>query len=330
MQIGIIGAGEIVRQMHLPVLLGMPGVRIAWLFDTAADRAAALAAAYGVRAVSAPTPVDLPPCDVALIAIPLPAREPYLRVMSERGTAVFCEKPFASGAVEHTRYIEWFAPHALGVGYMRRFYRSTRVLAHLLENRWFGPLQSLRIGEGGRSRGSGSGRSFLEDRRLAAARGVLTDLGTHTLDLVLQLVAPAGFVVRHSELILDGEVDRHAAASITLSRGAEPVVALDWSVSWLTEQPNTIELRFRDVSAWCSLAPGAEVFIGDPARPARAARLGLELDGAISGNQAFFLEWQEFLRGVERREVSAVAAVSALQTTALAEAIRGARRVAAA
>jgi predicted dehydrogenase len=330
MQIGIIGAGEIVRQVHLPVLLGMPGVRVAWLFDAAEERAAAVGAAYGIRVVRAASPEDLPACDVALIAIPLPVREPYLREMSERGTAVFCEKPFALGTVEHARYIEWFAPHALGVGYMRRFYRSTRVLQHLLGSQWFGPLQALHIGEGGRSRGSGSARSFLEDRRLAGARGVLMDLGTHTLDLALQLVAPTGFVVRHSDLILDGDVDRHAAASIALSRGAEPAVALDWSVSWLAAQANTIELRFRDLSAWCGIAPGSEVFIGDPARPAQAARLELTVTGAVTANQAFFLEWQEFLRGVERRETSAVAAVSALQTTALAEAIRVARRAVAA
>jgi len=55
-------------------------------------------------------------------------RSEYLNEFSARGAAVFCEKPFAVSEAEHRRIVGQFPVHALGCGYMRRFYGSTRLM----------------------------------------------------------------------------------------------------------------------------------------------------------------------------------------------------------
>jgi len=318
--IGIVGAGDIVRKMHLPVLQAM-GLRIAWLHDAAELRARAVGDAYQVPVALGQDPDELPACDVVLLAVPVPARAAYLESFARRGMAVFCEKPFALSADEHRRYLGLFEPHRLGCGYMRRFYGSTRIVENLLRHGWLGALQAIRVGEGGRSRGSGSGSSFLDDPRFAAAGGVLMDLGTHTLDLALQFAGEGEFAVERSALTLDGNVDRHAEARVRLARG----ITLDYAVSWLAPQPNRILLEFASASAWMNIGPDAPVYLGDPARPREALEISAvpaTEAGATTPNQAFALEWREFLGGLEARRESRVSARAALATTALAEDIR--------
>jgi len=317
--IGIVGAGDIVRKVHLPVLQNLTGVRIAWLYDRDAARCRAVAEAYQVPWTAANVPDELPECDVVLLAVPVPVRESYLRCFARRGTAVLCEKPFALSAAEHSRYLDWFPAHRLGCGYMRRYYQSTRIIAHLLERNWLGPLRSIHIGEGGRSRGSGGGQSFLDDPAFAAAGGVLMDLGTHTLDLALLFARSEIFAVEQCELTLDGIVDRHVKARARLSQTR---LELDYAVSWLDPQPNRIELRFGDVSVWSGVGPDARVFMGDDVLSPDAIELRLPVGGATTVNQAFALEWRDFLDGVAGGQESRVSARAALATTALAEQMR--------
>lgn len=323
LSIGIVGAGDIVRKMHLPVLQALGQFRIAWLFDAAELRARAVGDAYQVPVAHAASPDELPDCDVALLAVPAPVRAAYLESFARRGIAVFCEKPFAISAEEHRRYLEWFEPHRLGCGYMRRFYRSSLIVEHVLQRGWLGAPHTIRVGEGGRSRGSGSNHSFLDDPRYGAAGGVLMDLGTHTLDLALRFARSPDFDVEHAELTLDGEIDRHASARVRLM----PDLRLEYEVSWLRPQPNRLTLEFRDVSVWMNLAPDARVWLGDPAKPREAIELAAPMiDGAMAGattpSQAFALQWREFLVGLERKSESRVSARAALCTTALAESIR--------
>src|SRR5215468_3159371 len=149
--IGIVGAGEITRKIHLPVLLSMPDVEVAWVLDSQRRRAETLAAAYGVRPAAAQSAEAVPACDVALLAIPVEARADYLRVFAQRQTAVLCEKPFAANATDHRRFVEAYPVHRLGSGYMRRFYHSTVLLREVLARAWLGPLRRLSIAEGDRS-----------------------------------------------------------------------------------------------------------------------------------------------------------------------------------
>lgn len=319
--VGIVGAGEITRKIHLPVLLGMPGVDVAWLSDNRAQQAQILGAAYKVKSLCAPDPETLPACDVALLAIPVGARADYLRVFADRHTAVLCEKPFAASASEHRRLVEAFPLYGLGAGYMRRFYHSTTVLREVLHRGWFGPLQRICIAEGDRSKGSGVDHSFLDDPRAGAARGVLFDLGTHTIDLALYITGAVGYQIRSCEVVFDGAVDRKVAAQIALQSPYAQTgrdVELDYCVSWLDRQRNTLQLEFEHAVVWAATGPAAGVFLGDPAQPARCVAL-TGPGGATTPNQAFYLQWRAFLDALQGQTESPISAGSAVLTTGLVE-----------
>lgn len=322
--IGVVGAGDIARKIHLPVLRSMNDVRVAWIYDSSVRRAGELGAAYGIRPLPACAPEELPPSDLVLLAVPVEARAGYLAAYAAGNTGLFCEKPFAMSAAEHRQATDLYPAHRLGCGYMRRFYDSTRTMQHLITQGWFGDLLRVRIAEGNRSRGTGSDGSFLSSASSSSSRGVLTDLGSHSIDLALYLTQAQGFRIRGCELVLDGRIDRRASADIELLVGqgeAARTIGLQYCVSWLDPQPNQLELHFEHAAVFCGLAPGAEVFVGDPRRPTSAFRICAPVRAATTANQAFYLEWRAFIDGFAEQRESLVSARSALMTTALVEAL---------
>jgi predicted dehydrogenase len=324
LSIGIVGAGSIVRKSHLPVLANTANVNIAWVYDSRREAAEALGVAYGVKAIHSIAAEQLPLCDVALLAIPVDVRQDYFRIFAGRGSAVLCEKPFALTAAEHSDLLTQFSPYALGVGFMRRVYRSALLMRRITIEGIFGHLQRIDVSEGNRSKGSGSDFSFLDDLRLGASRGVLTDLGSHSIDLALYVSAADAFHVQSCVRVLDGTVDRKVTAKVRLHMsavsGAQPV-ELNCEVSWLDRQDNRIRLHYEKATVWSGLEPASEVYVGDPCFPREAISLKSETTGATTYNQAFFLEWQHFLEGLRAKRESLLSARSALLTTSLVEAL---------
>jgi predicted dehydrogenase len=324
LSIGLVGAGAISRKSHMPVLTNTPNVRIAWIYDRRPETATALAAAYGVTAIHSIAAERLPPCDVALLAIPVDARHQYLKAFSERGTAVLCEKPFAMTAAEHSSALDIFAPYALAAGFMRRFFASTQLLRRITRDAIFGSLLRIDVSEGNRSKGSGAELSFLEDTTFGASRGVLTDLGSHSLDLALYVSAATDFCVQACSRVMDAAVDRKVSATVVLRNSAvesAPPIELNYGVSWLDRQENRIRLTFEKATVWSGVAPASEVYVGDPDYPRDAILLASQAKGATTYNQAFFLEWQHFLDAFRAKRESLVSARSALLTTSLVEAL---------
>jgi predicted dehydrogenase len=148
------------------------------------------------------------------------------------------------------------------------------------------------------------------------------DLGSHAADLALFLSGAQGFRVSACRKELDGGIDRKVTASIDLQCGigtGARTVELQYGVSWLDRQSNILCLQFERTTAWSGLAVGGKVFLGDPNSPQDCVAIEPTLGGASTFNQAFYLEWKDFLDGVRNRRESLVSARSALLTTALIE-----------
>ena len=89
LSVGVVGAGEIARIAHLPVLAAMPEVSLAWIADRDPERARVLAQGFGARAL--PLPGDLtrlPEADVVLLALPYGARAAYYEALAGRDSAL--------------------------------------------------------------------------------------------------------------------------------------------------------------------------------------------------------------------------------------------------
>ena len=59
--------------------------------------------------------------DIYLLAIPLNARDNYLRSIAASGNAAYVEKPFASSAKDHRDIISHFVSGNIFSGFQRRF-----------------------------------------------------------------------------------------------------------------------------------------------------------------------------------------------------------------
>ena len=322
LSVGLVGAGEIARKVHIPVLVNMPNVQVQWVFDSSVERTRAVARAYGLHAVEPCATEDLPACDVALIAIPVGARAPYYDEFSARRTAVLAEKPFAASSAEHKALTERFEPYQLACGYMRRFYASTQLLRELVRTQPFGRLVRMKISEGNRSTGSRVDRSYIDDPRQSALGGILSELGCHSLDLALFITGARAYEAQRCEFIFDAQVDRKVSANIQLTGSdylPDSGLLLEYCVSWLDRQTNTIVLEFEKTTIWAEIPPGGKVRMGTPTRPSAAIELNMAARAAVTANQAFFLQWRTFLGGVRSSTESEVSARSALLGTALIE-----------
>jgi predicted dehydrogenase len=319
--VGVVGAGTIARETHLPVLSCMPDVQVQWICDADAGRARSLGNANGIRPVAMGSLQELPDCDAALLAIPVGARAPYFDALGERGTAILAEKPFAVSAKAHLNLVEKFEPFRLGCGYMRRFFNSTQVLRHLLRTAAFGPLMRIQVQEGSRVTGSRVDHSYLDDPRQSGSGGILSELGCHSLDAILFITDAAAFDIEHCEFVFDGPVDRKITSSLRLSDSRylpKSGVRLDYCVSWLDRQPNTILWEFENTVIWTGVSPGAGIYMGSPSQPSDATQL-VSARGATTYYQAFYLQWRAFLDGIATRTESSVSARSALLGAQLIE-----------
>lgn len=318
LSLGIVGAGLIVNNAHLPALRNLPGVRIVWIADRQPEQAARLGAAWKIPAVSLPaSPELLPPCDIALLATPVHARAAYLAAFAGQHTAVLCEKPFAQSVAEHQHYCAQFSAERLGVGFQRRLQVQNRLMRELVAAQTFGPLQRIRVQEGGRTTKAGPGGYFL-DTQNGRSFGVLADLGSHTLDMIFSTLPPLAVHIRHCDMVIDEGIDRHVRAQFTLS-AEQGDVDVDYCVTWLDSMENAAWWEFRHATVKMGLAPGGALQIMRGTSP--LAHLDTGAMGARTTAQAFFLQWQSFLAGVGTGTPSEVSAQSAVWVTRTVEAL---------
>jgi predicted dehydrogenase len=247
---------------------------------------------------------------------------PYFRAFAARGTAVMTEKPFALSREEHRSIEALFAPHQLACGYQRRNYAATRLVQKLLAERWFGPPVGIRIGEGDRVKQSGTDVSHLDDLR-SAGGGVLISQGCHSIDWLLFVTQAEAFEVADVDFVFDGELDRKFSARMRLDGNCGPV-DVDCCVSWLDAQPNRIEILFENAHLSLGVGPDATLDVRSHAPGAPSAQLAAQLPGmATTMNQAFYLEWSQFLEGLAKQEPSLMSAAASQATTALIEELYG-------
>ncbi len=290
LSIGILGAGSIVRNLHMPVLKSSPGVRVAWVADASAERATELGDMYRVKPVALRTPEDLPEADGVLIAIPVGVRESYYQLLARRGVAVLAEKPFAVSAEQHRRCAALFPASRVGCAYMRRFYGSNVALRAAVASGCFGPLARIRIAEGARTTRTGLDRSPYDDRALSGG-GVLISLGCHSLDQAIFISGATHFELLKSNVIVDGPIDRKVEVLVRLTGGpALPPAGceLDFCVSWLDEQDNTCEVSFATGAMLkTGLGPSASLRLRLRKEDAPAQDIELSTPGMQHGTRRF-------------------------------------------
>ena len=316
-RIGIVGTGDIVRTLHLPVLLNSPKVRVAWVADRDRSRAEAVGRAFRVPMVPLPEDISkLPHSDVVLIATPLGSRDIYLESLKER--ALYVEKPFSRSGEHHRRICGLFSPNRLACGFQRRCFAPTILVKELIETQPFGLLRSIDFGWGGRGFVVGSG--YVGNLQLSGG-GVLLDNAIHGLDLVLFVCGARTTSLRSVQMRIDNGFDIHTRAEIEIMGDSIGAVPFRIHVSCLEETTNRFDFRFEHaVVRWSTTSPG--VFV----KPNKGDNWQLLSPPAgrcypTNSVQTSFQFWKTYLIGLDAAGANLTSAISSVLTTELIEAL---------
>jgi UDP-N-acetyl-2-amino-2-deoxyglucuronate dehydrogenase len=319
--LGIVGAGDIVSKVHLPALLAMDDVRVTWITDSSAERALSVGAAFGVKPVRLPEdPADLPKSDVALLAIPYGAREPYYRAFAQSDLAVYAEKPFALSRAEHEAICEPFSDHRLACGFMRRSWGPNLAMKDAAETTLFGRLRSIKFGYG--RRGAVGGGSFRANLKLSGG-GMLFESAIHGIDSLLYVSGAVDVKVEDPVMIADNGFDLHTTARLIVRNAAGEQVDGEITVSCLEDTSQRFECVFERATASYSLFTESEVEL----RPRGSSNV-YKLAGMypMANYQTAFENWRRFLEGLETGEANWTSARRSLLTTAVIEELYKASR----
>jgi predicted dehydrogenase len=185
-RVGIVGAGLITRNSHLPAVLGHPHARLTALVDSDTSRARALAESYGATPRVAPRVEDvLGEIDACIVATPNHTHAGLAVTCLRAGLHVLIEKPLATTVADGERIVRAAADSGTvaAVGYCTRFRDNIRLFTRLLAERRFGRATRFAYQYG--TVGGWATLSAYTLDRAAAGGGVTVVSGTHFLDRLL-------------------------------------------------------------------------------------------------------------------------------------------------
>ncbi len=231
-RLAVIGCGGVVADRHLPALAQL-GWRPHVLVDPRTERAAALARRYRVPGVAAAAAeLGAGEVEAALVATNAASHARVALPLLERAIHVFVEKPLAASREDADAMVRAAGARSvrLAVGHVRRFLFVNRWVKALLEGGALGGVTDFDVREGanyhlptgGRlaavraAAGTGPYSPAFWDARPAGG-GVLLDLGSHALDLLLWWLGEARLVSYRDDSA--GGVESEALLELALPNG---------------------------------------------------------------------------------------------------------------
>jgi predicted dehydrogenase len=318
--IGIVGAGAIVTQHHLPVLLARPDVRIAYLADT--RNVGNIARLSGSSVFLLPQQLDsLPRVDAVLLATPWGARGPYYDAFATAGIPVMAEKPFAIQQAEHVALIR--ANPRLACNYNRRWFSSILSIKAMVAAQPFGRLRSVSVCESAMMRGTGKGEQHYQFKRELSGGGILAERGVHTLSQLDSIFEHFDLEVTAGDGILQDGLDVQVKASLLATTG-DVRVPIEYFLTLLRPAPSLSVYRFEHASiTFDHGVPGAQPVMHAVANQRAESWLvtSRAACGATEINQSFHLQWDSFLATVRGESALQSEIDTSLRTTTMVEKI---------
>ena len=196
-RLGILGAGAVAKELHLPVLYNMPDVEVCWLCDKVESRARKVAKLFSPSLQAFARVEDCPDVDIVLVAIPVGFRRDPLHHIFSRGWHVLCEKPFAISLKEHDSILKEAADNRVhvGVGLVRRYYGATLLARRLIETEVLGEVREVWASQGNRQTRTDRSDWYQSDIA-AAGGGILMETGSHLVDQVFSILNVSDFTIR--------------------------------------------------------------------------------------------------------------------------------------
>lgn len=217
-RIAIVGCGAVTESFHLPVLAGHAGVEIAALVDPDSARAQRLASLYGVSQVyPSADRIDSGVADAVLVATPAFLHASGSIDLLNRGLHVLVEKPMALTSADARRMVETAKERrrVLAVGLFRRLLPAVGLFRAALDAGQIGDVVNVTAEVGDAY--TWQLTTLAGMRRGEAGGGMLIDMGSHVLDLLLYICNAAPTLVQYADNAGSG-IETDCSIELGLSR----------------------------------------------------------------------------------------------------------------
>jgi predicted dehydrogenase len=170
---------------YLPAFKKADFVQLTCLVDTDVNRAQVLAKDFDLSYVGKDLEAIFDYVDAVIVAVPNYLHFPVCKTFLKAGKHVLCEKPMATKSHECKNLVSSANTHSvkLAVAHVRRFYPAVKKIREIILSRDLGNVESFDFEEGTvYSWPTVSGFFFDKEK---AGGGVLIDIGSHLLDILL-------------------------------------------------------------------------------------------------------------------------------------------------
>lgn len=223
LKLAIVGCGAVTNLVHLPVVTESEDAEVTLLIDKLPEQARNLAKKYKVANTATDIHDILGKVDAAIVALPHDLHAPISIELMQNGIHVLVEKPMAMSSDECNAMIEAARKGnaVLTVGMARRFYASSQFVKKVLQSGLLGDVVEFDFREGFVYNWPvASDFMFRKDK----GGGVLTDTGSHVLDLVLWWLGDYEHVEYSDDAM--GGVEANCELRLKMQNGADGFVEL--------------------------------------------------------------------------------------------------------
>ncbi len=324
LRVAVVGCGAVTKANLLPVLAGHAGLSIVAVVDRAAARARELAEAYQVPRAETDLAAVLDSVDAVVLATPPAHHAPATIDLASRGKHVFVEKPMATSLADAEAMVAAAeaAGVALAVGLYRRMLPSVRLLRALLESGEYGAPLAIDAEEGGPYGWQLASLDGLT--KTAGGGGVLIDIGSHVIDLLLS-VLPGEPVLRSYCDNARGGIETDCVAEFGIELGGQSIPAR-LELSRTHELRNSIRVRCERATLELPRANFTQILVHPEDQSSEGTepspiRLTAEWSGQTPyiGYQAFRDEIDDWVQAIADATVPMLSGRSVLRTVGLIE-----------
>ena len=322
LSLGIIGAGSIVANNHLPVLSSFNEISIQWITDINTKKTQSLANAYKIPFIELPEDLcKIPATDIILLAIPYGARKPYYNAFKGCNTSLYVEKPFAMTVEEHKEICSSFPAHKIGCGFQRRSWGATLFIKDLINKNILGGLKKIKFGLGNPAGFVGLA-DFFSNIKLAGG-GILFDVGTHGIDTMFFCTSAQNFELTSSKIIIKNGYDIHTEAQFIIDP-KDKKINCELLISNMTRSINKMEFYFNDAIVSYNLFDLTGRIRITPTANGKTSLLDLYNNNCLMPNTSFqtlYNHWFNFISGIKSNKANWTSAYDSLITTQFKETI---------
>ena len=235
-KVGIIGLGSISKQIHLPVLSNMSGIKIEAATEIDSKRGEKVAKRWKIPRfyVNYNDMFEDSTLDVVFICLPNYLHYETARSALQHGLHVFCEKPMGLSSKDAIELVEISKRKGLmlGVGLYKRFEKNYEKSASLIKGLKLGKVTQVHgilVNPGPHAGWKPCSDWFLKEN----SGGVIFDSGSHVIDLVTYLLSDKILEISaKSKNVLDGlRIFDNLAAVFNTEKGVIGTLNIGWQLS---------------------------------------------------------------------------------------------------